>query len=469
MPRLRKTTSLSLQRLDDRITPAINVALLPSGLLNVTGYPTDVLTVEQTGANKLIVFDGAKSYGPYNAPTGLNVQVTSFKQAVLFNTNDFTYSGNITLDLGLGSTFAGIREVSVFDDNGSVGGLGKILGNVTVRNGSGSEAISIGRPAATASIDLPVQVNGNVFVTTRNNAGFDQFELVPGSIVQSSLYVTNVDLVSLGFFNPGAPVLAEVGGNIVISTPTPQSVFAVDVYATLGSNLTITSSAASTKLASLALNDGTTVGGNVTAVFANGGSFVTLGSGVAGQPAPFINGSVNVVTGVGNDQVYIAQDQVDFDAASINGNATFNLGQGDNGFYFDFPAFIGGNLSVTAGNGANFVGGTLAPNFAMSGTINGNLNVNLGNGDNTINFNAFVFGSQVTFQTGGGNDLINVMAGAFAFGAKLSVFAGAGNDTLNLDSNAFASAYLDGGFGAADDYNLSVTFFSPITVVNWEL
>jgi len=61
MPRLRKSTNLSLQRLDDRITPAVNVSLLPSGVLNVTGFPTDVLTVEQTGPNKLMVTDGAKS------------------------------------------------------------------------------------------------------------------------------------------------------------------------------------------------------------------------------------------------------------------------------------------------------------------------------------------------------------------------------------------------------------------------
>jgi len=395
--------------------------------------------------------------------------LSSFKQAVLFNTNDFTYAGNITVDLGLGSTFAGTREVSIFDDDGAAGGMGRVLGNVTIRNGNGSEVISIGRPAAIAAIDLPVQVNGNVFVTTRNNAGNDQFELVPGSIVQSSIYLTNLDLVSLGFFNPGSPTLATVGGNVVVSTPTPQSVFSVDVYANLLGSLTVTSQAASNKLGVLTFNDGSTVGGNVTALFANGGSFVNFGTSVAGQPAPFFNGSVNIISGVGNDVVFVAQDPFDFDAANINGSATFNLGQGDNQFYFDFPAYVGGNLSVTAGNGSNFLGGTLAPNFAMEGIVNGNFNVNLGNGDNTVNFGATVLCSNVTFQTGGGDDNITIFATAFAFGAKLSVFAGAGNDTLTIDSNAFASAYLDGGFGALDDYNLNVTFFTPITAVNWEI
>jgi hypothetical protein len=470
MPRLRKSTSLKLQRLDDRITPAVNVTLLPSGVLNVTGFPANVLTVEQTANNKLTVYDGAISYGPYNAPTGLNVQITSFKQAVLFNTKSFTYSGNVTFDLGLGSTFAGTREVSIFDDDGASGGLGRILGNVTIRNGSGSEVISIGRPAAIATIDLPVQVNGNVNVTTRNNAGLDQFELVPGSIVQSSIYLTNLDLVSLGFFNPGNPTMATVGGNVVVSTPTPQSVFSVDVYANLNGSLTVTSQAASNKLAVLTFNDGTTVGGNVTTLFANGGSFINFGTNVAGHPAPFFNGSVNIISGIGNDYVYIAQDPFDFDAATINGSATFNLGQGDNQFFFDFPAFVGGNLSVSAGNGANFLGGTQPPNFAMEGIVNGNFNVSLGNGDNTVNFGAFVFGKNVTIQTGGGNDLINITNTAFAFGAKLSVFAGAGNDTLNVFSVSFASAYLDGGFGT-DDYNLDpmLTWLTPVTVINWEL
>src|SRR5262245_36757630 len=62
-------------------------------------------------------------------------------------------------------------------------------------------------------------------------------EVVPGAIVQSSITATNVDAVRHGDFDPFGPVLAKVGGNVVVNTPTPVAGLPVDVFATIGGSL----------------------------------------------------------------------------------------------------------------------------------------------------------------------------------------------------------------------------------------
>src|SRR5262245_28998102 len=140
MTRIRR--ALSLERLDDRITPAIAVSLTSSGILNVTGFPNSFLNLTQTNNNVINVKDGAVNYGNFTAPAGLNVILQRFNQGVMFDVGNFTYTGNVNIDLGNGSLYAGLREVSVFDSSGSVGGLGKVAANVTIRNGNGSEYIA---------------------------------------------------------------------------------------------------------------------------------------------------------------------------------------------------------------------------------------------------------------------------------------------------------------------------------------
>ncbi|MBX7105152.1 MAG: hypothetical protein K1X57_13810 [Gemmataceae bacterium] len=466
---LRNRRALNLERLDDRIVPAIAVRLNTAGVLTVSGNPVNTLTITQTANNVLNVKDGSVNYGTYSAPGGFNATLTRFNQGVLFDTGNFTYTGNVTLDLGLGSLNPGLREVSIFD--GSLGGpLGTIAANVTVRNGNGSEYISIGRPQiATGTVDIPVQVNGNVQVTTRSSAGPDTFELVPGAIVQSNIYLTNVDIVTIGFFDPppATPSLAFVGGNIIASNPAPAGAFTFDTYATIGGNVVVTSTAGSFANALVTINDGTTIGGNLTASLANGTDILTLGSSQPGVPAPVISGDVNFVTGVGNDFVFMIDDFSDGDNAQILGNFSATLGQGDNQIFFDQAALVTGNVAISAGNGVNAAKGALSTYFA--GTVIGNLNITFGNGNNNIDFGGQVFGNSVLFQTGGGNDVVTIEASAFAPAAKLSIYTGAGNDTVNINSVNFLVGYIDGGFGAADDFNTTVVIPITWTLVGFEL
>ncbi len=464
-----RTYRLSLEALDDRIVPAITVSKTPAGVLNVTGFPINAtLTVTQTAANQLQVNDGATSYGPYVAPTGLNMTLQRFNQAVLVDVGSLTYSGYVTIDLGLGSTASGTREVSIFDSNGLTGGLGNVIGNVTIRNGNGSEAISVGRPAALAGTDLPVQVSGNVFVTTKNSAGQDQFELVPGAIVSSNIYLTNVDKSLIGLYVPGN-ALAKVDGSIVISTPTPGVAFGVSTYATVQGSLTAVSSAGSTKSSNLSIGDGSTVGG-LTAVLSNGGSLVGLGTSIAGQAAPIIGGDVNVTLGVGVDTFSMLNDTTDKTAAQVLGNVTVRLGEGNNMVFFDSAAFVLGSFTISGGNGNNSLGDLKAlVNIPFAGTVDSNLWVTFGNGANTINFGASVFGSQVQFQTGAGKDMVSVNPTANAPIANLRIYAGAGNDTVNINSVNFFSGYIDGGLGTGDDFNTSVVIPINWTVTNFEL
>lgn len=464
---LRKRRALNLERLDDRITPAITVRLTPTGVLNVTGNPNNVLTITQTAPNVLNVQDGAVNFGTYAAPGGFNATLTRFNQGVLFDTGDFTYTGNVTLDLGLGSIFGGLREVSIFD--GSIGGpLGTIAGNVTVRNGNGSEYISVGRPQAAAGVDIPVQVNGNISVSTRYNAGPDTFELVPGSVAQSNIFLTNIDFVSIGFFDPppAAAALAYVGGNVVIANNAPVFAFSVDVYATVDGNVTVTSSAGSFANAFISVQDGATIGGNLTASLANGTDILFLGSGAAGFPAPVIEGNVSFNSGVGDDFIFMTDDPIDGDGPVVLGHFSAQLGQGNNSVFYDSAAFVLGNFTLGAGNGANAVKGALSTYFA--GTVGGNLNITFGNGNNEIDFGGSVLGNNIHFQTGGGNDLVNIRASANAPSAKLTILTGAGNDTVNIDSTAFLVGYIDGGFGT-DDFNSTVIIPFTWTLLGFEL
>ncbi len=457
---------LQLERLDARITPAITVRA-QAGNLFVTGYPNDVLTFTQTAANQIKVSDGATNYGPYSVPSGINATLQRFNQGVLFDTGNFTYSGNVNIDLGLGSAFAGLREVSVFDSNGTVGGLGKIAANVSIRNGSGSEYISIGRPSLATGVDLPVQVNGSVFISTRFNAGPDTFELVPGSIVQTNISTTNVDFVTIGFYDPGSPTLATVGGNVVANNPTPAFGFLVETFAKIGGSLTAVSTAGSFAPAALILNDGTTIGTNLTTAFGNGNNILFLGTQIPGLAAPVVGATTNFTSGTGSDSVFAIDDLADNDNMTFFGNVSMSLGAGDNAVNYDPLAFTLGNFTLSASNGNNVVTSALTSSF--DGYVGGNLSVTLGNGDNVINFGGTCSGNQIVFQTGGGNDIVNINATAFAPASKLFVYLNGGDDTLNLDSSNFFSGYIDGGWGFGDDFNTSVALPFTWTVTGFEL
>jgi hypothetical protein len=442
----------SVSRLDDRITPAVTVRPAAAGMISVTGYPnSSPLLFPQTAPNVLTISDGPNVLGSFNAPGGLNATLSRFNQAVLFDANGMTFAGPVTLDLGLGSVATGIREVSVYDGAGG----GAIAGNLNVRNGSGSEYISVGRPSATVATSIPMQVNGSVFVSTRYSAGPDTFELVPGSHINGGLYLTNLDNVSVGVYEPGGPVLAGVDGSVSVSTPTPRGPFTVDVYATLGSTLSVTSSAGSLQPSVLTLHDGTTVG-NVTAVLSNGGNLVTLGTQVAGEPAP-VTGAVSITTGTGSDQVQVLDDPLDVDNVLVQGNLTVNTGAGNNTVLADSAMLVMGSANVTGSNGNNTVSGTSG---FFRGTVNGPFAVTFGSGANTINFGATVGGSTVKLKTGDGADTVTIGAMASAPASALQVWLGGGNDRLDLFSNDFFSGLLDGGLGAGDDLNA----FAPIPV-----
>jgi hypothetical protein len=316
--------------------------------------------------------------------------------------------------------------------------------------GAGSDAVTFDNAN-------PITVQGNVLVD-----GGDGPNYVSGTdlTVDKNLSVTNgtatAGLIQTHFMN------LSVGGNVTIKSTGGDTSTSIQRNAagasTIKGNLAVTNGAGTDSF----FLDDTNVDKNVTINNGHGN-----GSS-AGETLIFnnfnsayrsvIGGNVTVTYLDGNTS---ANDTV-LDT-EVLGNATFNHGSGAFRTYFDgnvahVPVIIHGNLSVL-GTGANSVfvgfgydhtgmlvgkkftltsgGGSAVSAIFFNLHVGGNMSLTLGNGGNTVTIDDSEFDGTFTMVSGAGADTLNLetMNGTNSsteFKKAVKIDMGAGSDQINL-------------------------------------
>jgi len=153
------------------------------------------------------------------------------------------------------------------------------------------------------------------------------------------------------------------------------------------------------------------------------------------------------------------------DDTDIANDAIFSLGAGDNLYDLNNTFAVGGNMSITAGNGVDIVG-------IFAGQIGGDLTLSLGNGSNSLTFAGATTGAaqsaschDFTYNGGDGDDEITFDADNGAVENSLTVNLGSGSDIFNATDSgdsSYLTGFIDLGLDLDPD---QVTYRSALAAV----
>jgi hypothetical protein len=232
-----------------------------------------------------------------------------------------------------------------------------------------------------------------------------------------------------------------IQGNTLIITGTGTDTVAIGPNTSnnlnFGGNLTL-ANALGVVSVSLAGNENTTVGGNLTitsaATVAQGGGVLTVLGSTSIQDAALPSSKILLGAVFNTRNLYIAggqgADSVTVLIAAVNGTTAISLGQGNDTCQIEGSLF-NGPFRFTSGAGSDSV-------LVFGDAINGATSFNLGGGNDTLNLGTvgvFDVNGDLSIQEGSGNDSIAVGAGATLFG-NLTMSLGNGNDTVVVNAPA---------------------------------
>jgi hypothetical protein len=267
--------------------------------------------------------------------------------------------------------------------------------------------------------------------------------------------------------------VGAIGGNLTVNASTaPLTINEVGGPLVIGGNATFNGGSNGNDVLNLSGVGGTTIGGNLTINRFNnvdlntdsiGGNFLynAFGEGTNNTVdlvGTTVGGFFNYVGGNGTDGIVLGA------ATTVGGSATINFGNSVGGISsFDLLAtgVIGGSLSVI---GSNL--GT--DDIDLEGFVGGNVLLNLGGGANDVDTVAAttVFGGQ-SFNYIGGAGVDDVTYAVSAASNRLRVTAqlGAGADFFRFLGNLQAPSFAFIDFGAGVDTVTGVINF-PFTFLN---
>src|SRR5262245_43020070 len=291
-----------------------------------------------------------------------------------------------------------------------------------------------GNDTVTFDPTVPIFVHGSVSIdggTGVNSVAATHLSVVKNLSVTNAAQTTGVDSVVLIDFSAGGSVLIRNAGGDSY-TGINRDVAGVS---TIKGSLTVTNG---TGRDSFFLND-TNVDGNVRINDGHGNA-----AGVAGFVNIYnldntafrsiIGGNLTVTYLDGNANTYDGLWDTE-----VLGNVTLNHGPGVfktdmDGYATHLPVLIHGNLTITgaganslgfgtnngSGNGSGLIvdkkftltsGGGAAETLAFKNfQVGGDLSITLGNGGNTITIDDSIFGGRFTLVSGVGNDTFNLEA-----------------------------------------------------------
>jgi hypothetical protein len=403
----RPTARLRFWQFEDRITPAVSVAM-NSGALVLAGDNTnnDVVITVNAGNTLDVQVNGAPA-GSFNPTAGLFATMGTGNDKVRLNLNGNTATlTNVVIRGG-----DGLDELSIES--------GTLQASVWLFGGNGNDKLTIGGATITGAA-----------LVLDGGAGDDN-ALLGGSTITANTWVSRAQNVSLGG--------ANITGNLVILPGEAKTTTAGSSGSEISGNFYYVGTSADDHLN---LSGGTIVGGSVYARLGNGSNSVDI------LPGAELN-RVQIWGGTGNDTVSIAAETKNIDMVLGNGTNSVTFG----------GATVTGNLRIWGGNGADSVA------MNAHGSVTGNISLYMGNGANSFD-GAQNVGGTFNYVGGSGVDTVSLTSPrTTSYAVRLHL--GAGDDaftythvTGNQDVSSF---YLN--FGAGTDtftHNVPITWPSIV-------
>jgi hypothetical protein len=442
MMRSRKPKQLTLERLEPRDCPALDVfyaggnlfilgrpvsnSLVPGDGLNITATSaTGAVSVTETDDSGNLV----ANYGTYTVRHNLYIGLTDYNTNINVDTSGNRLYANLIVNLGLGDITPlpiAVNPVSIYSSDPT--NPGSIAGNVTVFNGSGIEYLSVGSNAELPPTGAGFEIDGDLNVSfprriddSPGNTGDTLIVTGPASI-RGDVNTTGVDNVQVG--DPNTDESVTIGGNLTVNNALALNHTEAGIYGSVAGNVSVvgsnTSDVSNPNRVEIGSGNVTVqVGGNVTLDQTEGSSSTYFGAGST------IQNNLSYSGNVGTDVVTLN--------GAVLGDAAITVGGGDNVVSASDSASFTGNLQITAGNGNNDLS-------VFDPAIAGDLNLTLGNGNDTFGFGGSMTNGTLTSNTGNGNDSITLTnaTGPFALNANL----GAGVNTLSFDGTQLSSANI---------------------------
>lgn len=346
-----RLSKLNLDCLEDRTVPALILQLgAGGGLTGIFGVPAGDVDLVFLSDNVVNVQEDGNDLGTYDVPGNLSMNLGNVVAAVAVNV-DFAGSNlSGSLAITVGNAVSGYA-ISLFD--------GSVSGNLTIRAGSGPDAIALDTIAVGGSAAFDA------------GAGPDLISLV-NSAVAGRVNVANADVVTDAFATESNFTYTQSEGTATAITLDALSIIEGSVFVTTrNGNDSVTINATVLGNATLRLGNGqNVVNGFVGDAFQLSGSLsITTGNGA---DEIFLDGIIGeratIMTGAGSDLVDLGTDGgLDLYGSTI----TINLGAGDDSSAWDVVNAPGARLNLQLGAGADVVDWSNAIPALASALIDG--------------------------------------------------------------------------------------------------
>jgi len=459
---MRKRASLRLEQLEDRTVPSLTASFV-SGSLYLSGTPMGEVDIvgnpgtPGTYPNTFTVTDNSHSVGRYNITGNLLLNLTNEKGNININLNGGFLPGNVAISLNNGYVVPGTFGVNIFDGTGAFPPTSYIGGSVTITGGNGEETYNVG--VSPGGLEDPININNNLTIAAAGSSfgSGDVLNIGDGTTIFGTVSTSQVDQVGIGSGTTGAN-LTTIGGNLSINDAGALVGLKVDDFGVVDGSVNVTGTNLDDSFALQAFSTGGgQVGGNLNVNLNQGqtnGDQILLGpkTVVGGNALLAAGGNLNNTTG---DQFRVL--------GSIFGNATVNMGNSTNSLYFspqnvgDPTPFVGGTMTVTAGNGTNYIGITGGANETgpFAGMIQKGLSITLGTGNNgsssfPMTITSVINTGQLTWRSGNGQDFVQLgdvtTGGGTSVSYTVNMQFGNKDDTLIVDIGAgFIGGTANGG------------------------
>jgi hypothetical protein len=467
--RRHNRSRLAVERLEARDCPAL-AASFSGGSLSLSGVPLGELDIVHTGsiASTFHVTDGGRNLGTYTLSSNLTVTLMNRPADIKINLNGGRIPGSVTIDLGngyIGSKPPGQFSVDLYDNNATPSGT--IFGSVTIRRGNPQETLNVGAfrdPVGLTTTPDPITIRGGLTIAAaRASSGQGvALDLAAGTTVFGSVSTTLVAQAAIGSATTGSP-LTHVGGDLSINNSGNGRRLQFADFGTVSGNLNVTGTQLDD---SIALQQASPGGGMVGKnLIINTGDGLSNGDQVLLGPNTLVSGSATITSG-GNSNTTTG-DQISV-LGEVDHDLTINMGDNMNSLYFapqnvgDPTPFVGGNMTVTAGNGTNNIGigtaGNPGQTGPFAGRVNQTLTFTLGAGDNGSSLFPMVIAPDlstgtgiINWTSGNGQDFLQLGAsttlGIADFSPVVNIVFGNQDDTFILDigPTGLLSGLVDGG------------------------
>jgi hypothetical protein len=409
---------LTVEALEDRWCPAIT-ASFSNGLLTVTGTAVTNVTVKETAPAAIEIDDGSTVlYGSGGANPGFT-SVNSIKL-------NLTAPNVVNVDLG-GNTLAGNLSANLGNGANTMSVVnGTISGRLSVRGGTGADAVTLGSAGKTLAVsgETSVRLGGQTgdslsvlggvtlsheletsaaTVTLASASTVDELEAQAASVTLSAGSTVNHDVyVSGGSAGTTVDAEGKIGGYLVVvggyykGNQTMASSLTIGAAASVGGSVAFYNAYSNANPSKLTTAAGSSIGGNLYYNASGQGDTVVLGGSVGSSTK---GGYVDLDMRNGTNTVTVQSTAV------IAKKAEVEFGNGTNSLTFGGTVGQTGNtntaLFVTAGTGNNTV------TLLGSTVVNGSATVNLGNkrgaGVNTLDLRDAATITGTLTANGGGN------------------------------------------------------------------